>query len=219
MTREFSRLTEGLARDPDPDERRAISKQLRNIGFAMRTSIKKRGSLSKSAKSRLAPEELRALHGALQDTDRSVRINAIIISGDLGDASSVPILEELCKSDDLNVRLAAIISLGDIGGPQSIAALTRLACDSSEVADIRFAALSELEKLAAKRITSGPDIFDPLPPQSTPDEPTHEPEKMAEQNAELLQKMKDIESDESADDLLRVKAADIRRYLESGIAD
>lgn len=219
MSGEVGRLTEELTQTAEVERRRDAASRLRDLGFAQRTSLEKRGTLADPAQSTLAEHELGALDAALEDDDRSVRLNAITVVGDLGDASSVSALQRLCVGDDdQEIRLAAIDSLGDIGGPKSISTLARLASASHESPQIRLAALTELEELAAKRITSGPDRrFDP------PDEPapvtleSHRADEVTQAKANLVQSLRSIESETGVDDLLRLKATDIRAYLESGV--
>lgn len=219
MSGEVGRLTEELTQTGEVERRRDAAGRLRDLGFARRRSLEKRGTLSHPAQSTLAEHELDALHAALEDEDRSVRLNAITVVGDLGDATSIPALQRLCEGeDDQEIRLAAIDSLGDIGGPRSISTLTRMASDSDESAQIRLAALTELEELAAKRITSGPDRrFDPAADPDTAIAVTHEPGEAMQAKASLVDALHAIESEGGADEFLRLKAADIRAYLESGV--
>lgn len=218
MTGEVGKLTDELTQPSEVERRRAAANRLRDVGFARRMSLEKRGTLAQPAESELADQELDALHAALDDHDRSVRLNAIIIVGDLGDATSVSALHRHAEGDDAELRLAAIASLGDIGGVEGISTLTHLTCNSDEDDEIRLAALTELEELAAKRITSGPDRrFDP------PDEPApaprdpNESDEAAQAKAHLVEALRSIESESDADDLLRLKAADVRAYVEGAI--
>jgi HEAT repeat protein len=214
---EIGRLTSKLTKAGGVERRRDAASQLRDLGFARRPSLEKRGTLAHPAESELATHELDAIHEALEDDDESVRHDAIIVVGDLGDASSVSALQKLCKDNDTETRLAAIDSLGDIGGTDSLTTLTDLVSDSHEEAEVRLAALSELEELAAKRITSGPDRrFDPIDPATTPS--PDEPEEAMHAKLVLIEALRSIELESDADDLLRLKAADVRTYLESGIA-
>ncbi|MCW7943240.1 hypothetical protein AAW14_14545 [Streptomyces hygroscopicus] len=144
-------------------------------------------------------------------------------AGYLGDSTTVPFLEDLSAggNPDANSRFAAIISLGDIGGPRGAGVLSRLASDPEEMADVRFAALTALEELVAKRITSGPDRrFDPPENSSTasPRAAMDEPIEVSERRVAIVRDLRSIESDTSADDMLKLKAADVRRYLDSGVA-
>lgn len=216
---EINKLSQRLGEAEHVDERRDVMGQLRDVGFARRTNLEKRGSLGESASSDLSSTELDALHAALTDDDADVRRAAIIAAGDLGDASSVSVLIDQLDDDDEAVRLAAIDSLGDIGGTDSILALTRLACDGDEDDDIRLAALTELEELVAKPITSGPDRrFDPPEDPAAATPPEDRTDAAAEARAGLAQACDAISGDSDGDDLLRLKAADIRAYLDSGIA-
>jgi hypothetical protein len=216
---EIGKLTERLAGDADVEQRRAAASELRDAGFAARQSLEKRGTIGEPAESNLADHQLAALHAALEDDDPAVRRDAIIIAGDLGDASSVEVLIRNLDHPDEDIRLAAIDSLGEIGGTEGVQALTRLACNNDEDDDARLAALAELEELTAKRITSGPDRrFDP------PDDPaageTRDPrfDAGAEAKRGLAEACEAIEADAGAEDLLKLKAADVRAYLRSGIA-
>ncbi|MFE3900149.1 HEAT repeat domain-containing protein [Streptomyces sp. NPDC059153] len=218
MAGEFSRLTSEMAQTGEVKRRRDSSTQLRNMGFAQRRSLEKRGTLAQPAESKLTAQQLDSLHVGLNADDRSVRLNAITIAGDLGGATSVRALQANCEAGDLDIRLAAISSLGDIGGIESTSILTRLASDSGEDAEVRFAALTALEELAAKRITSGPDRrFDPAGDPSTTAGAVDKPNEFTQTSEALVRELCAIESDSSADDLLRLKAADIRGYLESGV--
>ncbi|MEU3932883.1 HEAT repeat domain-containing protein [Streptomyces sp. NPDC029044] len=211
-------LTSGLSLDNEPSRRRESSTELRNLGFARRWSLEKRGTLMQAASRELSERGLENLHAALHDEDEMVRLNAIIGAGDLGDEGTIPHLETACKTMDAKTRMAAIISIGDIGGMRGVAFLADLAKDPDESEQIRFAALTEIEELAAKRITSGPDRwFDPVPQHSGEIPMREEPETVARTRFQLIEDMQSIELDESADDLLRLKAADIRGYLEVGV--
>lgn len=181
-------------------------------------AVHKRGSVKVLAQSLKDSLDAMAML-AFPRADRSVRLNAITVVGDLGDATSISALQRLCEGeDDQEIRLAAIDSLGDIGGPRSISTLTRMASDSDESAQIRLAALTELEELAAKRITSGPDRrFDPAADPDTAIAVTHEPGEAMQAKASLVDALHAIESEGGADEFLRLKAADIRAYLESGV--
>jgi hypothetical protein len=181
------------------------------MAFARRRSLEKRGTLTRPAESALSADELQTLHAALQDEDRRVRLAAIIITGDLGDATFVPDLEASCKQDDREIQLAAINSLGEIGGTESASWLTHLAGDHDGWREVRLAALTQLEELAAKQITSGPDRrFDPStgPVSAVP------PMDQSIVQASLPEVLESIESESDADDLLRLKASDVRSYLE-----
>ncbi|MFJ9150282.1 HEAT repeat domain-containing protein [Streptomyces sp. NPDC102270] len=220
MSKEFNdHLTSGLSQANEPARRRESSTQLRNFGFARRHSLEKRGTLMHAASRKLSEGGLENLHNALQDNDETVRLNAIIGAGDLGDESTVPHLEMVCNGADANSRMAAIISIGDIGGRRGASFLAGIAKDSDEPEEMRFAALTEIEELVAKSITSGPDRrFDPAPmPPGEPSSPD-EPEDVTRVRLQLIEDMRSIESDGSADEHLRLKAADIRSYLESGVA-
>lgn len=210
----IDKITKRLADSPEVEHRREAASELRDLGFAQRQNLEKRGTISEAAGSALHEHELEILHAALEDEDPAVRQISIVAIGDLGDASSVPILLEHLRADELEIRFAAIDSLGDIGGTQGVAALSDLACDGDEDRDIRLAALTELEELAAKRITSGPDRrFDP------PDDlhaATHALEGSNRDEgavAELSRAVRAIDADVNADDLLRLKAADVNSYL------
>lgn len=217
MSSEIGRLTEELTGTGGVEGRRDAASRLRDVGFARRVSLEKRGTLTYPAESRLMEHELDALHAALEDDDREVRLNAITIVGDLGDATSVAALQRLCDVEDQEIRLAAIDSLGDIGGAESISTLTRIASDSHEYAEIRLGAISELEELAAKRITSGPDRrFDPAAESAAVIGEAHDSAEAIQAKASLVEALRAIESERGADDLLRLKAADIRAYIESG---
>lgn len=217
MSDEIGRLTEGLTQDGTVEDRREAAGQLRDLGFARRVSLEKRGTLAEPAESMLDTDELDALHAALEDNDRAVRLNAITTVGDLGDATSVPALQKQCRENDREIRLAAINSLGDIGGTEGINTLSHLASNPNEYAEIRLAALTELEELAAKRITSGPDRrFDPQADPATPTSEAEEPDDALRAKENLVQALHSIESETGADPLLRLKARDVRAYLESG---
>jgi hypothetical protein len=212
---EIAKITQRLSDSPTVEHRRAAASELRDLGFARRQNLEKRGTIAEAAASKLPEHELKVLHAALEDEDPDVRRFAILAIGDLGDASSVPALLEHLQADELEIKFAAIDSLGDIGGIEGVAALSSLASDNDEDRDVRFAALTEIEELAAKQITSGPDRrFDPpsdlhaaVKRLETPDTAT----------AELAHAVRAIEADTDAEDLLRLKAADVRAYLASDL--
>jgi HEAT repeat protein len=220
MARRIDEITSDLSQADDASQRLDAASELRDAGFAKRTSLEKRGSLATAAETDLQSHELDALHAALEDDDAAVRCAAAISAGDLGDASSVPALTEHLDDDDEAVRLAAIDSLGDIGGLDSMRALTRLACDREQPEEIRLAALTELEELAAKAITSGPDRrFDPPDaPERAAEGGRFETEDARAARSELLDALAAIQEDETADELLKLKAGDVLAYIESGVA-
>ena len=223
--RDVARITANLT-GSDADTRRVAADQMRETGFARRVSLEKRGTLAEPARTALAAHELEALHAAAVDEDRHVQLKAIEALGDFGDHTSVTVLLSLAAdaTETEDVRLAAIDSLGDIGGAEALTALAAIAGDSGEPEDTRLAALTELEELAAKGITSGPDRhFDP--PQGSPPAPDEDYQPDAadspeaqEAKRELRRICTEIAADERSRGLLRLKAADIRAYLDSGIA-
>lgn len=196
---EIGKLTEQLAISPKVEHRRAAASELRDVGFARRRSLEKRGTIGDSAQSDLAENELEALHAALEDDDPAVHRAAIIALGDLGDASSVPALLKDLGADDQEIRLAAIDALGDIGGIEGVDALAHLARDNDEFGDVRLAALTQLEELAAKGITSGPDRrFDPPEDPAAAVRGLDEPEESKETKAGLALACVAIEADTDA---------------------
>jgi HEAT repeat protein len=202
--------------ESDAGGRRDAAAHLRETGFARRVSLEKRGTLSVAAETPLADHELEAIHTAAEDDERDVRLRAVEALGDFGDARSVPLVKRLLEHDDLEVKLAALDTLGDIGGSESLLTLSGTVADAEEEEDVRLAALTELEELAAKRITSGPDRhFDPAQFSA---EAQEEPEEAQSAKGELLRVCKELQEDQSVHGLLRVKAGDIKAYLESGIA-
>lgn len=215
---EIAKLTQRLSDSSEVEHRRAAADALRDLGFARRQNLEKRGTVAEAADSDLRKHELEILHAALEDEDHAVRHAAILAIGDLGDASSVPALIEHLQTDEAEIKFAAIGSLGDIGGIEGVTALSGLACNSAEGENIRFAALSELEELVAKQITSGPDRrFDP---PSDLHAATQALEGSGQINAaavELARATRAIEADTDAGDLLRLKAADVRAYLASDL--
>jgi HEAT repeat protein len=216
--REIGKLAGDLGEAEDVEVRRSAVTRLRDIGFAQRLSLEKRGTLALPAETALPDDQLEALHAALGDDDREVRLHAISSAGDFGDVRSVPTLIAALEEDDEDIRLAAIGSLGDVGGAESLSALTSLAADPGEAEEIRLAALSELEELAAKRITSGPDRrFDPPAAGSAAAQPDpDEPEDATRAKEELRAALERIRAEHDSHGLLRLKAGDILTYLDSG---
>jgi HEAT repeat protein len=215
---EVAKLTQRLSDSHEVEHRREAAGGLRDLGFARRQNLEKRGTVSEAAESNLPDHELEVLHAALEDEDTAVRRSAILAIGDLGDASSVPALLAHLQADEPDIKFAAIDSLGDIGGSEGVAALSGLACDSQEDDDVRFAALTELEELVAKEITSGPDRrFDPPGDRGTVVERFEDTAQDDEITGDLSRAVKAIEVDTDADELLRLKAADVRAYLASDL--
>jgi hypothetical protein len=213
---EIAKITQRLSESPAVEHRRAAAIELRDLGFARRQNLEKRGTIAEAAESNLPDHELEVLHSALQDEDAAVRRLTIVAIGDLGDASSVPALLEQLQADEPEIKFAAIDSIGDIGGTEGVAALSRLAGDSAEDQDVRFAALTEIEELAAKQITSGPDRrFDP--PGDLLALGLERPGQGDAVTADLAHAVGAIEADTDAEDLLRLKAADVRAYLASDL--
>lgn len=210
----IAKLGERISDSSEVERRRAAAEELRDVGFARRQNLEKRGAIEEAAASKVPEHELEIMHAALDDDDPAVRHFTIVAIGDLGDASSVPKLVECLRADEREVKLAAIDALGDIGGVDGVAALSGLASDSAEDEDIRFAALTELEELAAKQITSGPDRrFDPPTVRGAETRAPEEPGGPGGVAADLADKVRAIEDDADAEDLLRLKASDVRAYL------
>ncbi|HTA15837.1 MAG TPA: HEAT repeat domain-containing protein [Solirubrobacteraceae bacterium] len=215
----IAKITEQLSENSDVEHRRAAAGELRDLGFARRQNLEKRGTITEAAESDLPEHELEVLHTALEDQDPEVRRFTILAIGDLGDASSVPALLEHLQTDEPEIKLAAIDSLGDIGGVEGVAALSSLACDNEEDGDVRLAALTGLEELAAKQITSGPDRrFDPPSDLPSAVQVLEDPDETDAATAELARAVGAIEADTGAEDLLRLKAADVRAYLASDLS-
>lgn len=215
MPRKIEDIAAQLAQAVDPDHRRKVAAELRDAGFANRFSLEKRGSLATPAETDLGPDQLEALANAVSDEDHEVRRAAIMSAGDLGDASCVPALVDQLTDDDDEIRLAAINALGEIGGEQSTKALAGLARQPDEKADVRLAALTELEQLTTKAITFGPDRhFDP-PEDSATGAALHL--ELEGAKGQLLDAVTSIQADSVADEFLKLKAHDIQTYLESGL--
>jgi HEAT repeat protein len=218
MRRKLEKLTSDLAQGADVKRRRRAAEDLRDLGFARRLSLEKRGSLGQAAQTPLTDHELDALAQAVADEDREVRRHAIVSAGDLADARLVPALIRQLQIGDEEIKLAVLDSLGDIGGIQAITALTELVCSGGADEELRLAALTELEELAAKQITSGPDRrFDPAQDPVTAAPDAESPDEAEKLRAGLLEAVVSIQAEESADDLLQLKAGDIQAYLESGL--
>lgn len=219
MTEDISRLTSELSDPKEPaDRRRETAARLQEAGLRRRTSLAKRGRFTEPATSPLADEPLDALNAAIDDPDTEVRRLAIKSAGDLGDERSVGALIARLHDSDPKVRQAAIISLGEIGGPRSVRALANLVRSEDEPRHLRVAALTELEELAAKPITSGPDRrFDP--PDPAGGEAPVESTGVKRTKQVVIDTLASVEStgDEDAD--MRLKASDVRRYLEGGAYD
>lgn len=215
---DIAKITQRMSDSPAVEHRRAAAGELRDLGFARRQNLEKRGTIEEAAKSEVPKQELEVLHAALQDEDPAVRRLAILAIGDLGDASSVPALLEHLHTDEPGIKFAAIDSLGDIGGIEGVVALSRLACDNNEDGDVRFAALAEIEELAAKQITSGPDRrFDPPSDLGAAVKELETSNQANAATAELAHAVGAIEADTDAEELLRLKAADVRAYLASDL--
>jgi HEAT repeats len=215
VTEEINRLSSELHGKDSPDSRREAAARLQEAGLRRRTSLAKRGHFSEPARSPLEDEPLEALHSAIEDDDTEVRRLAIKSAGDLGDGRSVEALTAALWDPDLKVRLAAVISLGEIGGPQSVRALSSVIRSQDQPDDMRLAALTELEELAAKPITSGPDRrFDP--PETPAREEPVERRGIERTKDALIDTLADVEATDDEDAIMKLKAADVRRYLEGG---
>lgn len=219
MTDEIHRLTSELSEQTDStDRRREAASQIQQAGMRRRTTLAKRGRFTEAAKSPLDDEPLDALNSAIGDSDTEVRRMATQSAGDLGDERSIEALAARLDDADAKVRLAAIISLGEIGGPRGVRALGGVVRSDDQPQHLRLAALTELEELAAKPITSGPDRhFDP--PEEPEDQQTREPTGVQRAKDALMDTLADVESADAEEAIMRLKAADIRRYLQGGAYD
>lgn len=218
MTEDIHRLASELADETDSADRRETAAQLQEAALRRRTTLAKRGRFSESATSPLDDERLDVLNSAIDDPDTEVRRLATKSAGDLGDERSIEALIARLQEHDIKIRLAAIISLGEIGGPRSVRALGGVVRSDDQPQQLRMAALTELEELAAKPITSGPDRhFDP--PQAAEQERGQEAAGVKRTKEALLDTLADVESTDEEEAIMRLKAADIRRYLEGGAYD
>jgi hypothetical protein len=215
--RRLGDITDRLAQAENVQERLQAAIELRDASFETRFSLEKRGSLATPANSKLEKDELDVLTNALDDEDLDVRRAAITSAGGLGGASVVsPLISQLGADEE--IRLAAIDALGDIGGTESVAALASLAAEPSESADVRLAALTELEQLTAKDITSGPDrYFEPPEDSAVGDSQRFALEQGEDAKSTVFEAVNLIQADEVADDFLKLKAQDIKTYLEGGV--
>ena len=68
----------------------------------------------------------------LRSHDLSMRYEAALACGALGDANVVPHLKPLFQTDDFEVQTAAINALGEIGGPQARSLLAAIQDDPSQ---------------------------------------------------------------------------------------
>jgi HEAT repeat protein len=206
-------ITTDLAAE-DVDRRREAATELRQIGMQKRTSLKKRGTLKSAADSPLGNQEIvNALNSAISDSDPEVRLQVIGCAADLGDGTSVKALENSLQDDRSEIKLAAIDALGEIGGSDSVQALANLVGGETESEDVRLAALSELEELAAKNITSGPDRrFNPV--EATPGAGESVDESaLGEAELVLADTLEKVRSSEQQDPLLKLKAHDVLSYV------
>jgi HEAT repeat protein len=215
--RRIDDLTDRLAEAQDLQQRLQAAIELRDASYATRFSLENRGSLATPAESQLEEGQLNVLTGALVDDDREVRRAAIASAGGLGGASLIsPLIDQLGADDE--IRLAAIDALGDIGGMESVEALAGLATEPQESADVRLAALTELEQLTAKEITSGPDrYFQPPEDSAVGDRQRVALEMGGDAKSKVFEAVNLIQADEVADDFLKLKAQDIQIYLEGGV--
>ena len=111
-----------------------------------------------------SPEAAAALRRAVQDPDPWVRYFGAASLGRLADASALPLLERIARTDPLqHVRIAAVGAIGTLGGSAAADALGALA-ESADAAVANAAvralgavnATSPLEPL--RRALSGPDV-------------------------------------------------------------
>jgi HEAT repeat protein len=102
----------------------------------------------------------KALVGALGDNDRSVRLQACELVGEIappGYGPAVEALRHLAADRDREVSRAAILSLGLLGGPEAGLALRQLRGDADpDVADAARAALERMPPEGAEVIPLRP---------------------------------------------------------------
>jgi hypothetical protein len=82
-----------------------------------------------------------------------------------------------------------------------------------------LAALNQLEELAAKKITSGPDRrLEPVE-EASPHEGSIEVATLGPEAPDLVSTLTRVESGEEQSKFLRLKASEILTYLQSGAAE
>src|SRR5215204_3144613 len=156
--KKVNEIADSLNKEPKAKRREAANK-LRKLGMRSRTSLEKRGTLSSPAPSPVSDNEevMGALKSAISDSDPEVRLHAVDSAAHIGDGTSVEALKTRLQDDRHEIKLAAIQALGEIGGLSSLQALADVVGSEKETEQVRLAALSALEELSAKQITSGPD--------------------------------------------------------------
>ena len=129
---------------------------IRREALLTRTNIRPRGTFEIPAEPLVDEEAEGILLKALSEGDQEVRASVASTLGDIGGENSIRTLVEALKDDEASVALAAAASLGQIGGVDAAEALA-IVSGSAPDPNRRFAALTALEQLVAKRFTSGPD--------------------------------------------------------------
>jgi hypothetical protein len=217
--KKIDEIAASLKSDPKA-KRREAANTLRELGMRSRTSLEKRGSLSSPAPSPISDNEevMEALKSAISDSDSEVRLHAVDSAAHIGDATSVEALRTRLQDDRPEIKLATIEALGEIGGLSSLQALADVVGSEKETEQVRLAALSALEELSAKQITSGPDRrFNPAEYTLDP-EAVVETDTLGQAKTILIDTLEKVASDERQADLFRLKAHEILAYLRSGAA-
>jgi HEAT repeat protein len=156
---EVRRWVELLRSEAQEDKLKAAS-QLGRIGVRTRGPVVTRGSLSASAKARMAKEQLNVALRALSDKHTEVRKEVAFAIGEWADEIAVTVLSELAQRDeDVRVRIAATDALAKIGGPAVVKMLQVIARKDPHE-DARASAISGLGNLA---LASVPTRSETLP--------------------------------------------------------
>ena len=154
----FEDFTEELAeqlRSDGVDDRRNASADLSRLGVTTRRTIRPRGTITRSAQSRLTNRATLEIINdvAIEDPDPEVRLGAISAAGEWGGEESAQAVSKALRMShtDEELRLAAVTALGTIGGPKSVGALLYgVKSDGSE--RVKLASLTALGELAQQEL-------------------------------------------------------------------
>lgn len=227
--KKIGEIAYSLTDAPEAKWRLEAADTLHDLGLRSRTSLENRGMLRSSASSPFSDKEEvmealeEGLKSAISDPDPDVRLLAVQTAAHIGDDTLVEALKSRLQDDRHDINLAAIYALGEIGGLDSLQALADVIAEDvvveseTETYEMRFAALTALEGLAEKEISSGADHqFSPA--ETKPEtEASAEMDPLSQVKEILVEPLEEIASDRRAG-ILWVKACDILANLGSGMA-
>jgi hypothetical protein len=201
-------------------ERREATQRLSSILMRRRTTLATRGSATHPAENAALTDAANTiLARAVSDEDPRVRVEASGLAGQAGDRRTIPALMERLRDENRDVRIAVCSALADIGGAETIEALAEVAGRDDEDSDVRLAALSSLEELVTRHITSGPDRWFGEDESADLLRQGEEVAVLSRVYEMALGALERVMSTDEESPLIKVKAAEIATYMRCALGE